>query len=168
MNKLVVLCVALGVMFIGVSATTAQAQQPPTPDQMQSWATTPPRQSTSLLDPVYSPIDAIHILDHNYALMLQDLGQNSPGDAWTKAGEGSKSVDHLRRALVNSPDKGLNELTNRALNHLGDVFDDVNSTHTQRAAQRAPSSNLLWARVEAGLEQYGVDTGGPWSLSTAR
>src|SRR5215467_9551352 len=103
-NNLVVLCVALGAMFISVSANPAEAQQPPTPEQMQSWATTLPRQSTSLLDPVYSPIDAIHILDRNYALMLQDFGQNSPGDAWTKAGEGSKSVDHFRRALVNSPD----------------------------------------------------------------
>ena len=168
MNKLVVLCVALGVMFISVSATPAEAQQPPTPEQMQSWATTLPRQSTSLLDPVYSPIDAIHILDRNYALMLQDFGQNSPGDAWTKAGEGSKSVDHFRRALVNSPDKGLNELTNRALNHVGDLFDDVDNTHTQRAAQRAPSSNLSWAQVEARLKQYGVDTGDPRSLRTAK
>jgi hypothetical protein len=65
----------------------------------------PARQPTSLLDPVYSPIDAIHSLDHTYAVMIQDFSQNSPGDAWTKGGEGSKSVDHLRRLLVHSPDE---------------------------------------------------------------
>jgi hypothetical protein len=167
-NKLVVVCVALGVAALIVSASAAEAQQPLTPEQVQAWAVTPPRQSTSLVDPAYSPIDAIHILDHTYTLMLQDLSQNSPGDAWTKAGEGSKSVDHFRRALVNSPDKGLNKLTNRALNQVGDVFDEVDATHTQRAAQRASSSNLLWAQVEAALKQYGVDTGEAWSLSTAR
>ena len=168
MNKLVVVCVAFGVAVIAVSAGTAEAQQPPTPEQVQTWATNPSRQSTPLLDPVYSPIDAIHILDHAYSLMLQDLSQSSPGEAWTKAGEGSKSVDHFRRSLVNSPDRRLNELTNRALNQIGDVFDEVDSTHTQRAAKKAPSSNLLWAQVEATLRQYGVDTGEPWSLSTAR
>jgi hypothetical protein len=69
---------------------------------------------------------------------------------------------------VSSPDKRFNELTNRALNQIGDVFDDVDNTHTQRAAKKAPGSNLLWAQVEAALKQYGVDTGEPWSLSTAR
>lgn len=168
MNKLVVVCAALGVVVFTVHGSPAEAQQPPTSEQVQAWATTPPRQSTSTLDPVYSPIDAIHILDRTYSLMLQDFSQNRPGDAWTKAGEGSKSVDHLRRTLVSSPDKRLNELTNRALNQVGDVFDEVDSTHTQRAATRAPRSNLLWTQIEAELKQYGVDTGEPWSLSSAR
>jgi hypothetical protein len=100
--------------------------------------------------------------------MLQDLSQSSPGDAWTKAGEGSKSVDHFRRTLMSSPDRRLNDVTNRALDRIGDLFDDVDNTRTQRAAKKAPSSNLLWAQVEATLKQYGVDTGEPWSLSTAR
>ena len=95
---------------------------------------------------MYSPIDAIHVLDHTYAVMLQDFSQNSPGDAWTKGGEGSKSVDHYRRLLVHSPDKNLNHLTNRALNQVGDVFDAVGNTDTPQAARKAPSSNLLWAR----------------------
>jgi hypothetical protein len=166
-NKLVVVFVAFGAV-IAISPSTAGAQQPLTPEQVQTWATTPPRPSTSLLDPVYSPIDAVHILDHTYAVMLQDLSQSSPGDAWTKAGEGSKSVDHFRRTLVSSPDRRLNDVTNRALDRMGDLFDDVDNTHTQRAAKKAPSSNLLWAQVEATLKQYGVDTGEPWSLSTAR
>ena len=160
--------VALGVALIGLSATPADAQQPPTQEQVQAWATTPPRQPTSLLDPVYSPIDAIHSLDHTYAVMIQDFTQNSPGDAWTKAGEGSKSVDHYRRLLVDSPDRNLNKLTNRALNQVGDVFDEVDSTNTRQAARKAPSSSLLWAQVEATLKQYGVDTGDPWLLSTAK
>ena len=117
---------------------------------------------------MYSPIDAIHVLDHTYAVMLQDFSQNSPGDAWTKGGEGSKSVDHYRRLLVHSPDKNLNHLTNRALNQVGDVFDAVGNTDTPQAARKAPSSSLLWAQVEATLKQYGVDTGEPWSLSTAK
>jgi len=160
--------VALGVALIGLSATAADAQQPPAPEQVQAWATTLPRQPTSLLDPVYSPIEAIHSLDHTYAVMLQDFSQNSPGDAWSKGGEGSKSVDHYRRLLVHSPDTKLNRLTNRALNQVGDVFDEIDSTNTQRAAKKAPSSNLLWAQVEATLKQYGVDTGEPWSLSAAK
>jgi hypothetical protein len=48
------------------------------------------------------------------------------------------------------------------------VFDEVESTNTRQAAKRAPSSNLLWAQVEATLKQYGVDTGESWSLSTAK
>jgi hypothetical protein len=167
-KKLFALGGALSVALIALSATAADAQQPPTPEQVQAWATTPPRQPTSLLDPVYSPIDAIHVLDRTYAVMLQDFSQNSPGDAWSKGGEGSKSVDHYRRLLVHSPDKNLNRLTNRALNQVGDVFDDVDSTNTRQAANKAPSSNLLWAQVEATLKQYGVDTGEPWSLSTAK
>jgi len=160
--------VALGVALIGLSATAADAQQPPTQEQVQAWATALPRQPTSLLDPVYSPIDVIHSLDHTYAVMLQDFSQNSPGDAWSKGGEGSKSVDHYRRLLVHSPDRNLNKLTNRALNQVGDVFDEVDSTNTRQAAKKAPSSNLLWAQVEGTLKQYGVDTGEPWSLSTAK
>jgi hypothetical protein len=160
--------VALGVALIGLSATAADAQQPPTQEQVQAWAMTPPRQPTSLLDPVYSPIDAIHSLDRTYAVMLQDFSQNSPGDAWSKGGEGSKSVDHFRRLLVHSPDRNLNNLMNRALNQIGDVFAEVESTNTGQAAKRAPSSNLLWAQVEATLKQYGVDTGESWSLSTAK
>ena len=97
MKNVFALGVALGVALIGLSATAADAQQPPTQEQVQAWATTLPRQPTSLLDPVYSPIDVIHSLDHTYAVMLQDLSQNSPGDAWSKGGEGSKSVDHYRR-----------------------------------------------------------------------
>jgi len=160
--------VALGVALIGLPATAAGAKQPPTQEQVQAWATTLPRQPTSLLDPVYSPIDAIHSLDHTYAVMLQDFSQNSPGDAWSKGGEGSKSVDHYRRLLVHSPDRNLNKLTNRALNQVGDVFDEVDSTNTRQAARKAPSSSLLWAQVEATLKQYGVDTGDPWLLSTAK
>jgi hypothetical protein len=163
-----VLGVALGVALIGLSATSAGAQQPPTQEQVQAWATTLPRQPTSLLDPVYSPIDAIHSLDRTYAVMLQDFSQNSPGEAWSKGGEGSKSVDHFRRLLVHSPDGNLNRLTNRALNQVGDVFDEVDRTNTQQAAKSAPSSNLLWTQVESTLKQYGVDTGEPWSLSTAK
>ena len=138
--------VALGVALVGLPATAADAQQPPTQEQVQAWATTLPRQPTSLLDPVYSPIDAIHSLDHTYAVMLQDFSQNSPGDAWSKGGEGSKSVDHYRRLLVHSPDRNLNKLTNRALNQVGDVFDAVGNTDTPQAARKAPSSKLLWAR----------------------
>ena len=159
---------AFGVVLIALSATAANAQQPPTPEQVQAWTTTLPRQSTSLLDPVYSPIDAIHLLDRTYSVMLQDLSQNRPGSAWTRGGEGSKAVDHYRRLLVHSPDSNLNDLTNRALNQIGDVFDDVNDTNTQQAAKRAPRSNLLWAQIEATLKQYGIDTGEPWSLSSAR
>jgi hypothetical protein len=167
-KKVFALGVALGVALIGLSATAAGAQQPPTQEQVQAWATTLPRQPTSLLDPVYSPIDAIHSLDHTYAVMIQDFSQNSPGEAWSKGGEGSKSVDHYRRLLVHSPDRNLNNLMNRALNQIGDLFDEVESTNTRQAAKKAPSSNLLWAQVEATLKQYGVDTGEPWSLSAAK
>jgi hypothetical protein len=48
------------------------------------------------------------------------------------------------------------------------VFDEINSANTEQAARKAPSSNLLRAQVEATLKQYGVDTGEPWSLSTAK
>jgi hypothetical protein len=168
MKKLFGLGAALGVVLIALAATAANAQQPPAREQVQAWATTLPRQSTSLLDPVYSPIDAIHLLDRTYSVMLQDFSQNRPGDAWAKGSEGSKAVDHYRRLLVHSPDRALNNQTNRALNEIGDVFDDVNDTNTHQAAKRAPRSNLLWAQVEAALKLYGVDTGEPWSLSSAR
>ena len=168
MEKLISAWVALCLACIALTASTAQAQQPPPPEQVQIWATALPRQPTSLLDPVYSPIDVIHMLDRTYSGMLQDFNQGSPGDAWTKAGEGSKVVDHFRRSLVHSPDKSLNRLTNTALSQVGDVFDEVNATNTRLAALKAPASNLLWARIEATLQQYGVDTGEPWTLSTAK
>jgi hypothetical protein len=167
-KKIFGLAAALSVALIAFAATAADAQQPPTPEQVQTWATTLPRQPTSALDPVSSPLDAIHLLDRAYAVMAQDLAQNSPGDAWTRGGEGSKAVDHYRRVLVHSPDTNLNRLTNRALSQVGDVFDQVNATNTQLAATKAPRSNLLWAQVEATLKQYGVDTGDPWSLSSVR
>jgi hypothetical protein len=167
-EKLITVWVALCLGFVALTASTAQAQQPPTPEQVQAWATALPRQPTSSLDPVYSPIDVIHVLDSTYSVMLQDFGQANPGDAWTKAGEGSKNVDHFRRFLTHSPDQTLNRLTNTALNQVGDVFDEVNATNTRQAALKAPASNLLWARIEATLKQYGVDTGEPWTLSTAK
>ena len=52
---------------------------------------------------------------------------------------------------------------NRALNNVGDVFDQVNTTDTEKAAKTAPRSNSSWAQVEATLKIYGVDTGEPWS-----
>jgi hypothetical protein len=118
------------------------------------------------LDPVYSPIDVIHLLDQTYAAIVQNFSENKPGDAWSKGGEGSKAVDRYRRLLVHSPDKKLNRLLNRALNEVGDVFDEVNMTDTQAAARKAPRSSRLWAQVEATLKADGVDTGASWSLST--
>lgn len=168
MEKLIPVWVAVCLGCLALTTSTTQAQQPPTPEQVQMWATALPRQSTSLLDPVYSPIDVIHVLDRTYSVMLQDFSQGNPGDAWTKAGAGSKVVDHFRRFLVHSPDQSLNRLTNSALNQVGDVFDDINATNTRQAALKAPASNLLWARIEATLKQYGVDTGEPWTLSTAK
>jgi hypothetical protein len=100
--------------------------------------------------------------------MLQDFSENKPGDAWNKGGEGSKAVDRYRRTLTHSPDTKLNKLMNRALNQVGDVFDEVNSTHTEQAAKTAPRSNRSWAQVEATLKLYGVDTSELWSLSSAK
>ena len=159
--------VALVVAMVGLPATAVEAQQPPTPEQIQAWATTLPRQPTSGFDPVYSPIDVIHVLDRNYAVILRDFAEQDPGDAWTKAGEGSKTVDRFRRALVHSPDRSFNRLVNNALNKIGDVFDEVNNTQTGLAATDALRSNRLWSEVEVTLKGYGVDTGVPWSMSTA-
>ena len=69
---------------------------------------------------------------------------------------------------MHSPYKSLNRLTNTALNQVANVFDEVNATNTRQAALTAPDSDLLWARIEATLKQYGVDTGEPWTLSTAK
>ena len=45
-------------------------------------------------------------------------------------------------------DKKLNKLMNRALNQVGDVFDDVNSTDTEQAARtdsaKQPLSGRKW------------------------
>jgi hypothetical protein len=148
-------------------ATVAEAKRAPTPEQVQAWATTLPRQPKSALDPVYSPIAAIHVLDQIYAVMVQGFSENRPADAWTKGDEGSKAVDRYRRLLVHSPDKNLNRLMTKALNQVGDVFDEVNITETETAAKKAPRSNRLWAQVQATMNSYGVDTGESWSLSTA-
>ena len=48
------------------------------------------------------------------------------------------------------------------------MFDEVNATNTRQAALKAPASNFLWAQIEATLKQFGVDTGEPWTLSTAK
>ena len=167
-RTLVALGVLLGIALGAPPSTATDVKQPPTPEQVQAWATTLPRQPTSLLDPVYSPIEAIHLLDRTYAVMLQAFSENKPGDAWDKGGEGSKAVDRYRRTLTHSPDTKLNRLMNRALNQVGDLFDEVNSTDTEQAARTAPRSTRSWAQVEATLKLYGVDTGEPWSVSTAK
>jgi hypothetical protein len=53
---------------------------------------------------------------------------------------------------------------NRALNKVGDVFDEVDSTKS--AANNAPPQQPFVAHVEATLKAYGVDTGEPWSMTT--
>jgi hypothetical protein len=99
--------------------------------------------------------------------MLQDFTENSPGDAWTKGGEGSNAVDRYRHILVHLPDQSLNKLMNRALNEVGDVFEEVESTR-ERREQRSPRRPFV-AHVEATRKVYGgVDTGEPGSVSTPR
>jgi hypothetical protein len=166
MKRIVTSIGVMGAALMALPATAADASQPPPPEQVQAWATTLPRQPKSQLDRVYSPLGALHVLDQIYAVMVQDLSEDRPGDAWTKGGEGSKAVDRYRRLLVHSPDKDLNKLMNRALNQVGDVFDEVDLTATDKAARTAQRSNRLWAQVESKLKTYGVDTGEPWSLST--
>jgi hypothetical protein len=166
MKRIVTAIGVVGAALVPLPATTADARQPLPPEQVQVWATTLPRQPNSQLDRVYSPLGALHVLDQIYAVMVRDLSEDRPGDAWTKGGEGSKAVDRYRRLLVHSPDKDLNKLMNRALNRLGDVFDEVNITATDEAAETARRSNRLWTQVEARLKADGVDTGEPWSLST--
>jgi hypothetical protein len=161
--------IALVVAGVGLVAHPAAAiapNQSPDAEQVRTWATTAPRQPISRLDPVYSPIDAIHVLDSVYAGIVQDFSEARPGAAWTKGGEGSKVVDRYRRVLVHSPDKNLNRLMNRALNRVGDVFDAISLADSEAAADLAPGSNRLWAEIEATLKADGVDTGPPWSLST--
>jgi hypothetical protein len=158
----------LAFALLALPATTAEAQPSPVAEQVQAWATTMPRQPTSLLDPVFTPIEVIHELDRLYAVMVEDFSQKRPGDAWGQGSAGSKVVDRYRRVLVHSPDKSLNKLINKALDQVGDVFDEVDRADTEAAADRAPRSNLLWAQVEITLKQYGVDTGAPWSISMAK
>jgi hypothetical protein len=158
--------VVAGVAVVAHPAAATAPRQSPDAEQVRSWATTLPRQSISRLDPVYRPIDAIHVVDSVYAGIVQDFSEARPGAAWTKGGEGSRIVDRYRRVLVHSPDRNLNRLMNRALNRVGDVFDAISVADSETAADLAPASNRPWAEVEATLKADGVDTGPPWSLST--
>jgi len=86
-----------------------------------------------------------------------------------KAGGQARRASRFPIAVSNEGGRQeLDKLMNRALNNVGDVFDQVNTTDTEEAAKTAPRSNSSWAQVEATLKIYGVDTGEPSSLGAPK
>jgi hypothetical protein len=183
----------LGVAATAVMASPVVAA--PTPERMQAWANKKQSYDVVIKDKDRTlrntPLELIRQIDDQYdsmqgRLQLKTAYETSPELATTELGklgvsdaearkiigklgdvahQGSVLVDIHRKILTHSPDKGLNRLTNRALNEAGDVFDGVKDKKYVSAQEDSYSANAQWAEVEAKYKVYGIDTGEPWTLS---
>jgi hypothetical protein len=134
------------------SATIAQ----PTPEAVQAWYKVPPTKTKAASSPEVS-IGSLNLL---YGVMFEYKAQDD--DKMFEAGRaGSKAVDKVRKTLTHSPDRKLNKQMDTALNRAGDAFDDIGFDDAKAVGR----SEGLWAKIEAKLKSYGVDTGAPWALS---
>jgi hypothetical protein len=186
---------ALAALVVAVALLTVMASPvvaAPTPERMQAWANKKQSYDVLINDKEKTlrntPLELIGEIDDQYAstqerLKLKTAYEASPlpatealglsdaearsiiGKLGDVADQGSELVDIHRKILTHSPDKGLNRLTNRALNEAGDVFDGVKDKKYVSAEEDSYSANALWAEVEAKYKGYGIDTGEPWTLS---
>jgi hypothetical protein len=155
----VIASIALGAASVGIVAEPvgagAEAKQP-SPEAMQAWYRTPPKKTTTAASPEAS-ILSLNLL---YGVMFEFKAQDN--DERFDAGRaGSKEVDKVRKTLTHSPDRKLNKQMDRALNRVGDAFDAIGFDDAEAVGR----SEGLWAKIEAKLQSYGVDTGEPWALS---
>jgi hypothetical protein len=73
----------------------------------------------------------------------------------------SHYLDDSRKVVTHSPDKDLNKRINKALDCVGDAFDNYGYDGAKAVAR----CEGRWVKVEATLKLYGVDTGEAWILS---
>src|SRR5215207_4082727 len=166
---------ALAALVLGVAAMAVMASPvvaAPTPERMQVWANKKQSYEVLINDKERTlrntPLELIREIDDQYSsmqarLQLKTVYETSPELATTELGvsdaearkiigrlgdvadQGSELVDIHREILTHSPDKGLNRLTNRSLNEVGDVFDAVNDKKYVSAQEDSYSANALWA-----------------------
>ncbi len=152
--------IALGAASLGLLVEPAGADVEavqPTPEAMQSWYKVPPKNSKAS-----SPEVSLASLNLLYGVMFEYKTQDDD-KRFDTGRAGSKEVDKSRKTLTHSPDSKLNKQMDTALNRAGDAFDNI-GFDGQKAVAR---SEGLWAKIEAKLKGYSVDTGAPWALSGA-
>jgi hypothetical protein len=167
------------VFALGAASTAPGAEgTPPTPEKMQAWASKPQRYKT-FVEPVLKeqvfdrdpshdkhalyapPLGAIGALDLAYFRMFKWKSEHND-DGIDVGINASFYINDTRRLLTHSPDRKLNALTNKALDCVGDAFDN----YGYDGAKAADRCEARWAKIEATLKLYGVNTGEPWQLST--
>jgi hypothetical protein len=148
----------------------------PTPKRMQVWANNKQSYDVVINDTDRTlrntPLELIQEIDEQYGsmqarLQLKTVYETSPELATTELGvsdaeartiigglgdvadQGSEFVDIHRKILTHSPDKGLNRLTNRALNEAGDVFDAVKNKKYKNATE----DSALWGAGRGQIEE---------------
>jgi hypothetical protein len=148
----------------------------PTPERMQVWANNKQSYDVVINDTDRTlrntPLELIQEIDEQYGsmqarLQLKTVYETSPELATTELGvsdaeartiigglgdvadQGSEFVDIHRKILTHSPDKGLNRLTNRALNEAGDVFDAVKNKKYKNATE----DSALWGAGRGQIEE---------------
>jgi hypothetical protein len=155
----VIASIALGAVSLGIAAQPAGASvvaKQPTPEAVQAWYKVPPTKTKAASSPEAS-IGSLNLL---YGVMFAYKTQND--DKMFDAGRaGSKAVDKVRKTLTHSPDSKLNKQIDTALNRAGDAFDNIGFDDAKAVGR----SEGMWAKIEAKLKSYGVDTGEPWALS---
>jgi hypothetical protein len=153
--------IALGAIGLGLVAQPAgvagAAAAPPPPEAVQAWYKAQPKERKAL--PPDASLTSLNLL---YSVMF-DFKPTDDKQAIKTGDEGSKQVDKFRKALTHSPDRKLNDLMNKALDCAGGAFDNV-GFDGQKAVSRCESR---WAKIEATLKLYGVDTGAAWALGGA-
>lgn len=152
--------IALGAVAFGVIAQPAEAgveSKQPTPEAVQAWYKAQPKDRKALTAEA-------SLLDLNVLYRLMFDYQASNDDKRFDTGhEGSTKVDSFRKTLTHSPDRKLNNLMNKALDCAGGAFDNIGFD----GVKAVNSCESRWAKIEATLKLYGVDTGAAWALGGA-
>jgi hypothetical protein len=147
-----------GVASLGlVAQPVGAAAAPPPPEAVQAWYKAQPKERKAL--PPEGSLTSLNLL---YSLMF-DYKANDDDKRFDSGKEGSKQVDRFRKVLTHSPDRKLNGAMGKALDCAGDAFDNI-GFDGQKAVDRCEGQ---WAKVEATLKLYGVDTGAAWALGGA-
>jgi hypothetical protein len=153
--------VAVSADGLGLLAQPAGAgveAEQPTPEKMQAWYKAQPKNRKA--SPPEASILTLNLL---YGVMFDYKAEDDDDNMFEAGDAGSKEVDKVRKTLTHSPDRKLNKQIDTALNRVGDAFDDYGFDDAKAVGR----SEGLWAKIEATLKLYGIDTGEPWALSGA-
>jgi hypothetical protein len=182
----IIATIALGAASLGIVVQPAGAgleAAQPDPAKVQAWATKAQKYKSRFVPTISgnvfdrNPADeetlyaapvggggttgVIRVLDLAYFRTFQLKTEDNDDDGIELGINASNYIDDVRRILTHSPDKDLNKRINKAVDCVGDAFDNY-GYDGEKAVARCEGR---WAKIEATLKLYGVDTGEPWMLS---